>query len=146
MRTLTLQRLGANLLPANVTMIGLAPVYMVQFLRTFTGGHSRAVLDAIAQQDRARQMAEKNEQTVLAALRAVHACLDRADRAAAVQELDAAYRRMTQTGQWEIALYSYLRAIERGQLAGARDAIPRLPAALQMPLTEVLDKFAERLT
>lgn len=36
-----------NLLPANVAMILLGPLYLVHFLRTFTSGHSRAIEEKI---------------------------------------------------------------------------------------------------
>ena len=43
MRRVVIERFAINLIPANVAMFFLGPLYLVHFLRTFRSGHSHEI-------------------------------------------------------------------------------------------------------
>jgi hypothetical protein len=149
MRKFALERFALNLIPANVAMFLLGPVYMVQFLPTFSSGHSKSVLDMIEARrhpyDYRRVFADDNMRAVSTTLPGVMDLLDHHEYAAALDELRAVNKQLKKIGDWEVAMDSYVMSLAGGYFAGARaNVIPLFPQVLREPLAEILDKYSHR--
>lgn len=151
MRRIILERFAINLLPANLTMFIIGPMFFVQLLRTFTRGHSHAIekeirekLAAAERQEANRPKAERNARLLLGELGPIMVLVEGGEYARALDSLRAASARLEQIGDWEAGLAVFVRKLEIWNFAGARDWIPVLPADLQRPFAAILETFARR--
>ena len=151
MRVLLLQRLGYNLLPANVAIVFIGPVYIAQILGTFATGHSKAIqarLPATESSNESRRqpagrLTASEASSIVASLPAVHASLDRGEYATALDQLRAITDRLQPGGDCASVMKIYLMNVERGYFAALKSTLlPAFPLPLRAPLTEILEKFA----
>lgn len=146
MRGIVVQRFAYNLIPANVAMFILGPMYIIQGLFTFLPGHSKAILTqlgpALAKEAERNQLKDENTQTMVSALNRANQALDRGDPDTALDVLLRACAQLHQVSSWEITMVSYVQGIADGKPAGMRQLLAIFPEPVVPLMNSVLDKFA----
>jgi hypothetical protein len=153
MRGLILKRLVYNIVPANVTMVILGPVYLGQVAATFLPGHSKAIRKGIAAQ---HADVEAEEQRRLAAAETELASLAQrlgpvvaslrpdATRADVTVRLLAIAGWFTPGGPGHVTVTDFRTWLEAGDFGALRALfVPAQPPVLRQPLLDILEVYVQ---